>query len=147
MFYSTKTFGNERGLSCAFRQPRATHSHCSKVHGYSLGFKFVFKSVDLDERNWVYDFGNTKWIKKFLDDHFDHKLAVAQDDPAIHEFMCLEHAGAADLLIFAAVGCEAFARFVFEYVKDRVYIETAGRVTLKSVEVFEHGANSAIYEG
>lgn len=42
-YYSTKTFGNDRGLSCAFRQWRAT-SHCNQVHGYSLGFRFIFES-------------------------------------------------------------------------------------------------------
>ena len=64
-FYSTKNYGNDRGLSCSFRQWRATHSHCSLIHGYSLGFRFVFEADTLDDKNWVYDFGNTKWIKAF----------------------------------------------------------------------------------
>ena len=64
-YQSTKTYGNDRGLSCCFRQWRAD-SHCNLLHGYSLGFRFVFEADTLDERNWVYDFGDCKWIKEFL---------------------------------------------------------------------------------
>ena len=41
-YFSTKTYGHERGLSCAFRQPLALHSHCSLLHGYALSFSFKF---------------------------------------------------------------------------------------------------------
>ena len=43
-FLSTKTYGNDRGLSCVFRQWRSTHSHCSLLHGYSIGIKLIFES-------------------------------------------------------------------------------------------------------
>ena len=50
MKYSViKTFGNDLGLSCAFRQWRATHSHCHFVHGYSIGVEIVLSSNDLDD--------------------------------------------------------------------------------------------------
>ena len=52
-FYSTKTYGNDRGLSCVFRQWRSNHSHCSLLHGYSIGVKVIFECETLDERNWV----------------------------------------------------------------------------------------------
>jgi len=71
-FMSTKTFNTDRGLSCCFRQWRATHSHCSTLHGYSIGVKFVFECEELDERNWVFDFGGLKDIKKWLEHMFDH---------------------------------------------------------------------------
>ena len=74
-YQSTKTYGNDRGFSCAFRQWSAD-SHCNLIHGYSLGFKFIFEAEELDERNWVYDFGNCKWIKQWIEDHFDHKTCV-----------------------------------------------------------------------
>ena len=47
-----KTYGNETGLSCAFRQWKAT-SHCSLIHGYALGFEVTFEASELDKRNWV----------------------------------------------------------------------------------------------
>lgn len=55
-FFSIKKYGHERGLSAAFRQWRAD-SHCKFLHGYSLEFEFEFGAHELDERNWVVDFG------------------------------------------------------------------------------------------
>jgi len=145
-YYSTKTFGNDRGLSCAFRQWRAT-SHCNQIHGYSLGFRFIFEADTLDERNWVYDFGNTKWIKMYLEEAFDHTTAVAADDPQLNLFRAMDDAGVMTLRIFSGVGCEKFAEIVYTDIAPQVADETQHRVRLKSVEVFEHGSNSAIYEG
>ena len=59
-YQSTKTFGHDLGISCAFRQWRATHSHCSKIHGYALSVTMVFEANTLDDRNWVMDFGGFK---------------------------------------------------------------------------------------
>ena len=144
MYQSTKTYGNEVGLSCCFRQWRAD-SHCNLIHGYSLGFRFTFEAVTLDERNWVYDFGDCKWIKKYLDEIFDHTLAIAEDDPELDTFKELHGKGIVNLFTFKGVGCEKFAEHVYNYVSPKVYTDTKGRVSLYSVEVFEHGANSAIY--
>lgn len=145
-YYSTKTFGNDRGFSCAFRQWRAD-SHCNQIHGYSLGFRFIFEADELDYRNWVYDFGNTKWIKTYLEEAFDHTTVIASDDPLLEHFKKLDAAGGCTLRIIDAVGCERFAEIVYTDISGTVAEETNGRVRLKSVEVFEHGANSAIYEG
>ena len=146
-YQSTKTFGNDRGLSCAFRQPNATHSHCSLIHGYSLGFRFVFEADTLDDKNWVYDFGNTKWIKAFLEENFDHTIAVDNKDPKLDDFKQLETVGIAKIVTMDGVGCEKFAEHVYSHVAPKVLSESEQRVRLVSVEVFEHGANSAICIG
>ena len=143
---STKTYGTDRGFSCAFRQPKASHSHCSLIHGYSLGFKFTFEADYLDDKNWVYDFGNCKWIKKYLEDNFDHTLAVDMNDPLLADLKQLEGKGLAKIVEMNGVGCEKFAEHVFNYyVAPQISNETAKRVKLASVEVFEHGSNSAVY--
>ena len=67
MFYSTKTYGHEAGLSCAFRQPGATHSHCSLIHGYALSFSFTFAATELDDKNWAVDFGDLGALKVTTD--------------------------------------------------------------------------------
>lgn len=144
-FYSTKTFGNDRGLSCTYRQWRAD-SHCRFLHGYSIGVKFIFAADKLDERNWVYDFGNTKWIRAFLEDHFDHTTCIAKDDPELAAFQALADKNLIQLKLFDGIGCEKFAEFIALYVNDKLQNDTNGRVRLKTVEVFEHAANSAIYE-
>ena len=145
MHQSTKTYGNEVGLSCCFRQWRAD-SHCNKLHGYSLGFRFTFEAETLDERNWVYDFGGCKWIKEYLQDEFDHKLVVAKDDPHLERILHTVYQEIADINVMDDVGCEKFAEMVFNYVAPKIKEETKGRVSLFSVECFEHGANSAIYQ-
>ncbi len=146
MYQSTKTYGNEVGLSCCFRQYKAD-SHCNKLHGYSLGFRFTFEAATLDERNWVYDFGDCKWIKSYLQDKFDHKLVVARDDPINEdEFLHTTLSNIADIRYMDNVGCEKFAESVYNHVAPKIQETTKGRVSLFSVECFEHGANSAIYQ-
>ena len=151
-FYSTKTYNTDRGLSCCFRQWRSTHSHCSLLHGYSIGVKIIFECDSLDERNWVMDFGGLKEFKQWLEYMFDHTLLIAEDDPELELFKNLpQHV--ADLRIVPAVGCERFAEMAFrkmtqildEGEKAGTLLNTT--VCVKSVEVFEHDANSAIYEG
>lgn len=146
-FQSTKTYGHDLGLSACFRQWRATHSHCSLLHGYALSFKFTFECEYLDGRNWVVDFGGLKWLKEQLQYHFDHKLVVAQDDPEIERFRDLSIARLADVFVLPAVGCEAFARFAFQLAEQALQRDAglAPRVRVVSCECAEHGANSAIY--
>lgn len=144
---STKTYGHEIGLSAAFRQWRAD-SHCRYLHGYALAVKFVFEATELDVRNWVVDFGSLKSLKGWLEDQFDHKTLVAEDDPALSTFQLMEAQGLCQLRVVPAVGCEKFAEMIFGaaevWLKDNGY---GARVRLVSVEVREHGANSAIYKG
>lgn len=160
-YLSTKTYGNDRGLSCCFRQWRSTHSHCSLLHGYSIGIKLIFESDTLDERNWVMDFGGLDRFKKWAEYMFDHTLLVAEDDPQLEFFKQMldikggyNNLGIVDLRIVPAVGCEKFAELAYE--KMAAILEelksTPGavinkNVRLRSVEVFEHNANSAIYKG
>jgi 6-pyruvoyltetrahydropterin/6-carboxytetrahydropterin synthase len=162
-YYSTKTYGNDRGLSCTFRQWKATHSHCSLLHGYSIGIKLIFSSDTLDDRNWVMDFGGLKAFKNWAEKMFDHTLIVAEDDPDLEVFENLNligsgynNLGICDLRIVPAVGCEGFAKLAYDNMKtilDDLKEDNPDRypvgksVELVSVEVFEHCANSAIYEG
>jgi 6-pyruvoyltetrahydropterin/6-carboxytetrahydropterin synthase len=172
-YLSTKTYGNDRGLSCCFRQWRATHSHCSTLHGYSIGIKLIFESETLDDKNWVMDFGGLKLFKEWADHMFDHTVVVAQDDPMLDFFKHMneivdsnsknhlskipyERGALCDLRIVEGVGCEMFAKLCYDEM-SRILEElkqgSTGRypvnagVRLVSAEVFEHGANSAIYEG
>lgn len=145
-FRSTKRYGHEQGLSCSFRQWRADHSHCRFLHGYALSVCLEFEAEELDHRNWVMDFGGLKEIKKRLQDMFDHKTVVAEDDPQLEWFREGERRGLLDLVVVPHVGCEQFAKQVFEMVAGWLAgQERAGHCRLTRVEVSEHGANSAIY--
>lgn len=144
-YVSTKTYGHEVGISCAFRQWRA-ESHCRLIHGYAIAVKFEFEATELDYRNWVVDFGGLKTLKGIIEDNFDHKLLVAEDDPYIDELVELGNLGLADVNVLPKVGCEACAEFIAG--ATATWLESNGygdRVKVRSVEVKEHGANSAVY--
>jgi len=144
--FSTKRYGHEIGLSSAFRQPNADHSHCHLLHGYSLAFTFKFGCNELDDKNWVVDFGGLKKLKTWLEDKFDHKLVVDLDSDSEIEFLLeLEARGIAELRFFHGVGAEKFAQHAFEYANTLVREITNDRCFCVSVECSEHGANSAIY--
>ena len=145
VYRSTKTYGHNEGLSCCFRQWRATHSHCRLLHGYALSFRFVFAAHALDERNWCFDFGGMKPLRAWLHEMFDHTTLVAEDDPNLDDFRTLAARGLIDLRVLPSVGCEATARHVFEHACRFVQAQTDGRVWVESVEVHEHSGNSAIY--
>ena len=142
-FLSTKTYGHERGLSAAFRQWRAK-SHCNLIHGYALSFKFTFGSLELDERNWVVDFGGLKGLEQWLKDTFDHKTLVSRDDPHFGLYTEMAASNIIDMVVVDGVGCEMFAFMAF-HEASRLISELYGdRCWVESVEVKEHGSNSAI---
>jgi 6-pyruvoyltetrahydropterin/6-carboxytetrahydropterin synthase len=151
-YQSTKVFD---GFSCVFRQWRAEGTHCKYLHGYGVSFKVWFEG-ELDERNWVWDFGGMKRAKgtidgmnpkAWMDYMFDHTMIVAEDDPFIEPFKLMDRAGAAQIRIIPAVGAEKFAEYVFNKLQEFIHTETEGRVRIARVDFMEHGRNSAIYEG
>lgn len=146
MYSVTKTYGHERGLSCAFRQWRAK-SHCSTIHGYALAFTLVFEADRLDECGWVIDFGSLGEIKQELERLFDHTLAVAEDDPHFELLKNINDKFMVDIRVFReGVGCERFAQYVWKLVDD--WLSHTGqnkRVRIASVECREHAGNAATY--
>ena len=145
-FYSTKTYGHNIGLACVFRQPNADHSHCHLLHGYSLAFKYTFGCDELDNKNWAVDFGGLKPLKAWLEDKFDHKLALDFNDPHLEKFKELEVLDLAEIRMFDGVGAEMFAKHAFEFADELIREKTNNRCYVVKVECMEHGANSAIYE-
>lgn len=142
-FQSTKVI--ELG-SCAFRQWRATDSHCRHIHGYQLKAKIWFGCKTLDDRNWVVDFGGLKDLKAELQGWFDHTLTVAADDPELELLRQLAAKDVVNLRVFeGGVGIEKTAEFVFKLTQDFITAASSGRCWVNAVEVFEHADNSAVY--
>jgi 6-pyruvoyltetrahydropterin/6-carboxytetrahydropterin synthase len=144
-YYSTKTYGHNIGLSAVFRQLNADHSHCHLLHGYSLAFKFTFGCNDLDNKNWAVDFGGLKPLKKWLEDHFDHKTCIDVNDPHKQEFYNLQEKDLCAVVEFNGVGVEKFAQHAYNFADKLVKDGSKNRCWVESVECSEHGANSAIY--
>jgi 6-pyruvoyltetrahydropterin/6-carboxytetrahydropterin synthase len=143
MFQSTKII--ELG-SCAFRQWKAENTHCKYVHGYRLMAKFWFGCSELDNKNWVVNFGGLKEVKKVLQNQFDHTLCIAQDDPLLNMFKELNESNGCQLRIMDGVGIEKTAEWCFKTVNPMIKEMSNNRCWLEKVEVWEHDLNSAIYK-
>ena len=150
-FQSTKVFD---GFSTCFRQWKATTTHCKYLHGYGVSFKLWFEG-ELDNRNWVWDFGGMKRAvnkidgmnpKQWFDYMFDHTVVVSTDDPALETFRQMDNDGFIQLREVDYVGAERFAQFIYDKVNPFIEEETNGRVSIAKVEFREHVKNSAIYE-
>jgi len=150
-FQSTKLFD---GFSCVFRQWKAEGTHCRFLHGYGISFRVWFEG-ELDERNWVWDFGGMKRAKgtidgknpkAWMDYMFDHTTLVATDDPGIGGFRTMDQLGIIQLRELEAVGAEQFAKYIFEKLNTFVQEETENRVSVVRVEFMENSKNTAIYE-
>ena len=149
-FQSTKVFD---GFSTVFRQWKAETTHCRFLHGYGISFKLYFEG-ELDERNWVWDFGGMKRAKgkidgktpkEWFDYMFDHTFVVAEDDPYLESFKRMAEAGVAQIRVVPATGAERFAKFIYDKVNPFIQDETDGRVSIIKVEFREHNKNNAIY--
>ena len=132
--------------SCAFRQWRATHSHCRFLHGYQLKAKLWFGASSLDDKNWCVDFGGLKELKAKLQHVFDHTTTVAADDPELATFEELDKKGIIQLRVLEkGVGIERVAEVVYSIANNYIKSLTSGRCWVDKVEVFEHEENSATF--
>jgi 6-pyruvoyltetrahydropterin/6-carboxytetrahydropterin synthase len=149
-FQSSKVFD---GFSTVFRQWKATTTHCRFVHGYGISFKVYFEG-ELDERNWVWDFGGMKRAKTLIDGKqpkawmdymFDHTMIIAEDDPEVEAFKQMDAVGVAQVRVIPATGAEKFAEYIYTKLNSFVQTETEGRVRVTKVKFAEHGKNAAYY--
>ena len=149
-FQSTKIFD---GFSTVFRQWKADGTHCQFLHGYGISFKITFEG-ELDEKNWVWDFGGMKRAKgtidgmnpkAWMDFMFDHTVIIAEDDPLLPYFKAMNEIELIQLRIIPATGAEQFAKYIYDKVNEFVLEETNNRVRVTQVEFKEHNKNSAIY--
>ena len=84
---STKTY--PEAFPVAYRQWRADRKSgkspdekytydevpgCNAIHGYALTIHLEFSGTELDERNWIADFGGFRPLKDMLDNLFDINL-------------------------------------------------------------------------
>jgi 6-pyruvoyltetrahydropterin/6-carboxytetrahydropterin synthase len=151
-FISTKVFD---GYSTVFRQWRAEGTHCKFLHGYGVSFKVWFEG-ELDERNWVWDFGGMKRAKgtidgmnpkAWMDYMFDHTVIISENDPNINLFRSMDESNIIQLRIIPSVGAEQFAKYIYEKLNTFIQAETEGRVKVTQVEFREHEKNTAFYKG
>jgi len=150
-FRSTKVFD---GYSTVFRQWKAENTHCQFLHGYGVSFKVWFEG-ELDERNWVWDFGGMKRAKgtidgmnpkAWMDYMFDHTVIISEDDPYLENFKEMWKDGIIQLRVIPTTGAEQFAKYIYKKLNTFIQEETDGRVKVVQVEFKEHEKNTAFYK-
>ena len=144
MYYSYKRIGP---ISTGHRQYKAD-SHCRWIHGYGRYIELKSARDKRDEKGWVYDFGNLKWFKKWLEEQWDHKVLVAHDDPALLRLRELEKEDIVKLNVIPegyGPGIEDSCKYVFDYANPEIINQTQGRVWIERVRIWEHENNYAEY--
>jgi len=144
-FQSTKKLGP---ISVGHRQWR-DDGHCAWVHGYGRYIQFTFEG-DLDERQWVMDFGDLKDIKQWLEEQWDHRVMIASDDPQLAKLKEMHDLNIMNINVMDVdkgwgPGIEASCKFVYDHVQPIITQKTNGRVKITKVEIWEHERNSAVY--
>lgn len=144
-----------QNLPFAHRQP-AHPGHCRLIHGHNWSFALTFACRELEPgTNFVIDFGDLKWVRNFLERHFDHTLVLNLDDPELdylrETLTRNEPADAfrlAKIILVPSCGAEGLAQFVFDEIDGTLRGMTGKRpVWLVSVEAMEDEKNSATYHG
>jgi len=161
-FKSSKLFS---GYSVALRQHKAQHSHCQLLHGYALEFYIEFEPIpkfeknasepsgweempgELDEMNWVVDFGGFKrnGLKEWMDSMFDHTVLIEKDDPYLDYFLGMNGEGIAKVIPLDMMGAEALAKLVYDKFNDVLSKTDGGRCRVIKVECRENKNNKGIY--
>lgn len=153
MFYSTKKLGpistSHRNWVAATNENRDSVK-CSWCHGYSRYVEFTFRG-DLDRHSWVYDFGDCKFIKAWLEENWDHCTLISESDPELEFLKQAQDRGLMKLTIIPdqnnwGPGIEGSAKWVYDVINPKILEKTNGRVSLARVQIWEHEQNSAMYE-
>ena len=129
---------------CVAHRNHKAKSHCSFVHGYARTVELTFEG-ELDENGWVLDYGNLKNIRHFLNEQWDHRLLLSDDDPLLEDFKALEKKGAVYLNIMDSTKghsptIEGSCKFVADFVKEELK-KQAPNVRLIKVEIWEKTDN------
>lgn len=154
MFRSTKRFGPiptcHRNWHAANNQSRDSQK-CAWIHGYSRHMQLTFEG-DLDDCQWVYDFGDCKFIKAFLEDKWDHKVLISSDDPELDLLGQMHVKNLLQLTVIDSTngrnwgpGLEGSCKYVFDHIQPTIDKKTNDRVRIVRVEIWEHENNSAIF--
>jgi 6-pyruvoyltetrahydropterin/6-carboxytetrahydropterin synthase len=124
--------------------------HCRFIHGHNWSFEFTFAAKRLDSCGFVMDFGRLKSLKAKFDELFDHTFLINEDDPDRAWFEAV--AGGThgqrkflDLRVVPDCSCEGIVKHAYEIANEHVHVNTAGRVRVTHVRLWEDSKNSATY--
>jgi 6-pyruvoyltetrahydropterin/6-carboxytetrahydropterin synthase len=114
------------------------------VHGHNWSVRLTFACREPDANGFVVDFGDLKFIKRWIEDNLDHACLFNVDDP-LRQTIVSAAPEAWKVLVVENCSCEGIARHLFGVFDPLIRAHTGGRAWLAGVEVEEDSKNSAAY--
>ncbi len=140
MLTCSKTY---RDVPFAHRQPRHG-GHCALIHGHNWDFTVTFACEKLDANGFVVDFGELKYLKRWLDENLDHACVFAESDPEKDKLLA-----AFPYLfkpyILPCASAEGLAAHVFGVFDEMVRRHTGGRAWVVELRLDEDSRNFVTY--
>jgi len=141
MLTCSKTY---RDIPLSHRQPRHP-GRCSRIHGHSWTITLTFGANEPDEHGFIVDFGELHYLSDWINEHLDHAMVAASDDPLLEELQALSDSNLLKLSLVDNASCEGIAKHLFDTFDPMVRENSGGRAHLVSVELHEDSRNSALY--
>lgn len=127
----------------AHRQHRHA-GHCSRIHGHNWTIKLTFACEEFDSNGFVVDFGNLKYIKKWIAENLDHACILSSDDPLKDKII-----GAVpevyQLFEVPNASCEGISVHLWNVFSHLLNEHEGGRVWIAQVDLCEDGHNATAY--
>lgn len=137
----TKSYNNLKAAHAQWRH----EGHCKRAHGENWTIHITFTTLELDDKNFIVDFGGLRGLRDQLEHYFDHTLLLDEDDPQKTLFDALSEAGRAKIHYLPSASAEGLSKFVFGLSNDYILNFTNGRVWVQEVTVEEDCKNTATY--
>ena len=133
---------------CVSHRNWNSDTHCATIHGYARSVEVTIGCDKLSDKGWVMDLGGLRFIKKLLEEAWDHRLLVSDNDPLLEDFRALEAKGALDLHVMdTSKGwgpyLEGSCQFLADHIAPEVARITEGQCRLLKVEIWEKTDNRA----
>lgn len=140
MMTCSKTYAE---IPFAHRQHRHP-GHCSLIHGHNWSLKITFACERFDGNGFVVDFGNLKYIKRWLDDHLDHGCVLAEDDP-LKEQITNSVPQVFKLYEVPNASCEGISLHLWEVFSRLLYEAEGDRVWIAQLDLYEDARNATCF--
>jgi 6-pyruvoyltetrahydropterin/6-carboxytetrahydropterin synthase len=140
MFTCTKTYSD---IPFAHRQ-HCHDGHCAFIHGHNWDITLEFGCREPDENGFVVDFGKLKFLRAWIDTHFDHACLFNADDP-LRETIVEAAPEVWKVYVLPRCSSEGIAEHLFSVFGDLLQKHFGDRVFLVSVTVTEDRRNAACY--
>ncbi len=86
---------------------------CKHLHGHNGRVIITIEAAGLDEQGMVLDFSEIKrTVSRWIDDHLDHRMLLARDDPATE---ALRQLGEPVYVMDATPTAENIAKLIFDH--------------------------------